>query len=73
MSDSMSYIGITNCQWCNSRYRVKAKHASIDRKSTRFPHCHHDFEIRITRPSRVEGATTESSASDQAMRKVTRN
>jgi predicted Zn finger-like uncharacterized protein len=69
MSDSTSYIGITVCQWCNSRYRVKAQHASLDGKSTRCPRCHHDFEIKIIRPSRVEEAAMESSTSDQATRK----
>lgn len=69
MSTTKTYIGIAVCDWCSSRYRVRAQTASIDGKTARCVRCHQDFEIKIIEPSRVEQAALARAESEEPRRK----
>lgn len=69
MEPKTTYIGIAVCEWCDTRYRLKAQHASFEGQKTRCVRCHRDFEIYLIRPSSLERAAIETSSSEPSKRK----
>jgi predicted Zn finger-like uncharacterized protein len=61
-------IGITTCEHCNSRFRLRERHARMDGKPARCPKCHQVFTLRIQRPSMVEQAAIEASEEQEKKR-----
>jgi len=50
------FIGITACEYCQARFRVRPQQAKLEGKSIRCPKCHREFVVKIVQPSIVEQA-----------------
>ena len=53
-------IGITTCEHCDSRFRLRERHARMEGKPARCSKCHQVFTLHIQRPSVVEQAAIEN-------------
>lgn len=62
------FIGITACDYCQARFRVRPQQAKLEGKSIRCPKCHREFVVKIVQPSIVEQAAiaTRSPENGQA-------
>ena len=66
--ESNEIIGITTCDECHTRYKLRAKQASLEGKSIRCPKCHSIFTVSITKPSPVEAAAIEKESEEEKNR-----
>jgi predicted Zn finger-like uncharacterized protein len=60
--ESNEFIGVTACDYCQSRFRVRPQLARLEGKPIRCPKCHREFVIKIVKPSLVEQAAIASGA-----------
>ena len=58
------FIGITACDYCQSRFRVRPEQARLEGKSIRCPKCHREFLVKIVQPSIIEQAAIENKNED---------
>lgn len=58
-------LGITSCDECGNRFKVKKKHQPLIGKAVKCPNCHSRFTLSLEKPSNLEEAAIASEEEHQ--------
>ncbi len=59
------FLGITTCDECRTRIKLREKHASLEGKTVRCPKCHSLFSCSITHPTETELAAIQNEEEEE--------
>lgn len=65
-------IGVTTCEYCGVRLRLRKQHARLVGRTVRCPKCHREFTLQLERPTNVERAAIDNASTEKRRKRRTK-